>query len=296
MVTFHHGIIRDISTANWRTVDVGDTYVEMVVIATPVYTSADPPLAVLVRNASGNTFEIKGARMDDLTDEVLLNAHYLAIEAGVYTVAGDGIKCEAVRYLSTTTWGKDNWDGDILSYGQAYDDPIVIGQIMSDNDARPSYFFSRGAARTNPPGPNNLQLGKAIGEDPITTRSDETIGYVVFEAGTGVANRMPFEAGRTADTIEGIIEAAPYVHTLAQPAEMAVVKQAGMDGNDGSWGVLVTPGGAVVGTDLNVALDEDTWGDADRSHTTEQMNYVAFDRAQMNETTAIRPTLSLTQG
>jgi len=49
-----------------------------------------------------------------------------------------------------------------------------------------------------------LRTGKTVGEDTDTTRADETIGFVVFEAGHDTIGEIEFEAFLGADSVQGV--------------------------------------------------------------------------------------------
>ncbi|MFV2057707.1 MAG: hypothetical protein ACC707_14670, partial [Thiohalomonadales bacterium] len=112
---------------------------------------------------------------------------------------------------------------------------------------------------------------------PDTSRLDETVGYVVIEAGLQSLGGQTLLAGLGADIVEGVTKAAPYSYSLSglSTASTAVVSQVAMDGTDGSWGLL-TGATPVSATTLGVAVDEDQLGDAERAHVTEQVAYLVF--------------------
>lgn len=80
---------------------------------------------------------------------------------------------------------------------------------MSANDARWSVFWASTGARSNPPSASSLSVGKYVGEDSVVPREDETIGYLVIEAGNGSVGGLDFTAGVTLDNIEGILQSTP---------------------------------------------------------------------------------------
>ena len=56
------------------------------------------------------------------------------VEAGSWNI--DGFNVDAQTYLSTVTDDASaNWFGEAQAYGQAFTNPVVLGQVMSDNDA-----------------------------------------------------------------------------------------------------------------------------------------------------------------
>ena len=168
---------------------------------------------------------------------------------------------EAVKFTSTVTDRKGSWVGQAQSYSNTYANPVVVGQVMTYNDANFSAFWSRGATSLSPPSSSTLFAGKHVGEDIDTTRANETIGYIVIEAGSGTVgssggagggppgsgpgavNSVNYVAGLGTDTVRGVGDAPPYTYAatgLTDPAS-AVLSQAGADGNDGGWAILYGP-------------------------------------------------------
>ena len=208
------------------------------------------------------------------------NVSYLVVEEGTWTI--DGVKVEAQKYLSAVTDHDSGWVGEARSYGQSYSNPVVLGQVMSENDDDWSVFWCQGSSRDNPPSASVLITGKTVGEDTDTIREDETIGFIVFEAGHGAIGGIEFEASVTADTIQGVTNSPPYSSSFdtafGSTPQVAVVTQVGMDGINGGW--AYTYGASPVSTTgLDLSIDEDQINDSERSHITEQVSYVVFATA-----------------
>lgn len=267
------------SAGGWQTVRMCNrSYSAMVVVATPNYTELSTPAVVRIRNVTADSFDFFLQSTNTGAPVASVAIHFLIVEAGRYTVAGDGVRMEAVRYLSTATDRAPNsWNGESRSYLNSYAQPVVIGQVMSFNDPDWSVFWSRGPNRSTPPTPTVLRTGKHVGEDPDTTRAAEVVGYIVIEAGTGTMRGLPFYAQRSPDFVRGMDNSPPYVVGLpgspTAPGGFAVASQAGMDGNNGSWAVLYDTD-PVSDTQLNLVLDEDQLSNAERNHITENVDYV----------------------
>ncbi|MEM7235086.1 MAG: hypothetical protein AAF517_23110, partial [Planctomycetota bacterium] len=278
-ITFERGIVTNLSTDSWTTVNLTNTYSSMVVVCTPNHDVNTQPVAVRIRNAGGSSFEVSLSNASGLVSSISgVSAHYFVIEEGVYTLATHGVAMEAVKYTSTVTDRKNSWNGEARSYQQAYSQPVVLGQVMTANDPNFSVFWSRGSARTNPPSATELWVGKQVAEDTTTTRADETVGYVVIEAGSGQIGTVPFVAGVGADSISGVGNSPPYAYSfsgLSSPS-VAVVSVAAIDGGNGGWPILygATP---LSATQIQLAFDEDTIADTERAHTNEQAAYIVFD-------------------
>jgi hypothetical protein len=275
-----HGVVTGVSSSGWTTVTLGHTYADMVVIATPNYDSADGAGVARIQNATGNSFDVRvdpagGAALSGVT------VHYVVVEAGVYDAPG--FKMEAAKFISTRTDENNSWVGESRGYLQSYSNPVVVGQVMSYNDARWSVFWARGDDRKSPPTSGALYVGKHVGEDSDTARVNETIGYIVLEtstSGTAEIEGLRYVAALGGDTIKGVGDAPAYTYSYAAMpnSKTAVASQAAMDGGNGGWAVLYGDNPITsTGTTLKLAIDEDQANDSERKHTSEQVAYLIID-------------------
>ncbi|WP_457676115.1 C25 family cysteine peptidase [Thiolapillus sp.] len=263
----------------WQTVQLRNTYASPVVVCTyNLPSSADAPAVVRVSNALSNSFDVRLQNPGDTTAVTASSVSCLVAEEGQHTLP-DGRSFEAHRVSSNITDAKGNWNGQTAVINGSYTNPVVLGQVMTFTDSRFSVFWDYDCnSRFTPPagGAGNICIGKHVGEDPDTGRTQEQLGYIVVEAGTGSFGGVSYEAAVGGDVVQGADNAPPYSYGLTQTFEFAVATQAAMDGGDGSWAVLY--GANPVGASLDLSLDEDTLGDAERAHTTEQVAYWAFTR------------------
>jgi hypothetical protein len=283
-------------TDRWTTVQLNYEYGdEMVVVCSPNYDlSAPGPAIARVRNASGSSFEVGLGRPWYGTfggEDFSANVYCMVVRQGVYTVADDGVKMEAVKLSGfTLTDHAGSWSGQRQPYQNSYSRPVVVGQVVSpDTGIPPSYcpdllcegewsvFWSRGTAVANPPSSSTLYVGRHTGEDP-NGRAAETLAYVVIESGKGKIEGSNYVAALGADTVRGMQNRPPFTYSLSglASASTAIVSQAGMDATDGGWAVLYGPS-AVSATRLRLAIDEDWYLYSERNHTTEQVSYIVFE-------------------
>ncbi|MFQ6100203.1 MAG: hypothetical protein ACE5OS_03060 [Anaerolineae bacterium] len=282
------------ATANytWTTVNLNNTYNDVVVICTPNYVPAhnSRPLVTRVRNASGASFEVRLQNPGDSYTSAPETVHCLAMEAGKFTLP-DGRKIEAQKYNATVTDENNSWVGEAQSYLHTYANPVIVGQVMSANDSRWSVFWDRGSSQTDPPSPFALYTGKTVCEDTDTARSDETVGFVVVERGNGTIGTVAYEAWLGGDTVQGVADSPPYLYNFNQSFDsipgVALVSSAAMDGGNGGWAVLYGAN-PLSPNSIGLAIDEDQIGDSERNHTTEQVAYLVFE-----EPLVIRPTHDL---
>ena len=99
--------------------------------------------------------------------------HCLVVEEGAWVI--DGVKLEAFTYTSTVTDGAGRWFAQARGYGHSYEVPVVLGQVMTENDPGWSVFWSRGALYNDPPSPATIRTGKHVGQDPRTAGLAESI-------------------------------------------------------------------------------------------------------------------------
>jgi len=248
-----------------------------VVVGSVQYANNTTPVVVRVSNVTSQSFDI---RLQNPSDGAVVaeNVDYVVVEEGVWTI--DGVKIEAQTYLSTVTDRKGSWIAEAQAYGQSYTNPVVLGQVMTENDPDWSVFWCQGSNRRSPPSSGVLRTGKTVAEDNDVNRTDETVGFIVFEAGGGTIGGVQFEAALGADSVRGVGNAPPYAYTFnnafGSAPRVAVTTMAAMDGSNGGWAMTFGPVQTTAST-LALAVDEDQVQDPERSHTREQIGYVVFE-------------------
>jgi PKD repeat protein len=279
----------------WQTVTLAKTYANMVVVATPVYVSNTVnPVVTRIRNASGNSFQIRVQRPNNSSSIGNYAVQYVVAEEGTYTEALHGIKMEAKRFTSSSTSYKNRFTREVRGYNQTYTTPVVLGQVMTYNDADWSVFWSSrynnsGSVPTG--GYNGYNASKHVGEDSDRSRSNETLGLIVIEAGTGTLGATNYATGYTNDFVRGPGNSSiGYSFSIPVVATHAVVSGAAMDDQNGYWPVFAGANGP-TGSSIAVWADEDQISDTDRSHSTEQVAYLAFGAAVAAKTSQDEPAV-----
>ncbi|UII79871.1 T9SS type A sorting domain-containing protein [Flagellimonas sp. CMM7] len=277
-LTAESGSISGISTSGYTAVSLTKSFTNPVVVATPVLPSTGTASVVTrVRNVTGNSFEVKVQNPSGSAVSGI-EVKYLIVEAGTYTLASDGVKMEAKTVTSSVTARKNGWTLETETYNQSYTSPVVLGQIMTANDANWSVFYATSSSRTSPPSASALRAGKHVGEDSNTSRANETVGLIIVEAGSGIVDDISFQAGVGSDIVRGPGNSASgysYSHSVSD-ATGAILSASGMDGGDGGFPVLLGAS-SISGSNIAMTFDEDQIGDSERNHTTEQVAYMVFN-------------------
>lgn len=269
------GLLTDMNDS-WRAVNLSYTYVDPIIVATPHYTTAGVPTVTRITNITSDNFTI---RLQDTGGGTATtrNVSYLVMETGNWTLPG-GNSVEAVKYTSTTTDNDADWTPDSKTYLASYTQPVIVGQVMSYNDTEWSVFWASDGTQTGDPTSAAIATAKHVGQDPSTTRTDEVIGYIVFEEGHGNLSGIEYDAALTTNSIRGITNSPPYNVAynsgFSTTPQIAIASTAGMNGGNGGWPVTY---GARTTAQIGMAYDE--YDSGERSHTTEPSALVTFATA-----------------
>ncbi len=279
-INLESGVVSGVGSS-WTTVNLANSYNSMVVVATPNYDNTSGPASVRIQNASGNSFQVRVDAAGGATPSGL-DVYFMVVEEGVYTQGVDGVTMEAVKFTSTVTDNANStWNGQARAYSNSYTSPVVLGQVMTYNDTGHVEFWSyNGSNRNTPPNASSLAVGKTVNEDPDNAHANETVGYIVIEAGNGSIDGVNYSAGVTSDGILEVLDNnAPFsrpVSGLSGTASIGVACMTAVDGNNGGWGVLYGTN-PISNTSINLAIDEDQLGDSERNHTGEQVAFIVFE-------------------
>jgi len=247
-----------------------------------------------IRNITSNSFQLRIQGWEDGPASTN-NVHCMIMDEGAHKLP-DGRLVEAHSVLSDKTvgqyaldgnWNQANMEDVSASIVHTYNKPVVVGQVMSYNDPRASVISLSDCdnQRNNPFHQNQADgicVGKHIGMIR-STRADETIGYIVGEAGSGTINNVFYELAFGPDIVYGKTNGDPgfYYTGLQKHHTIAVLTQGGEDGGNGSWAVLYgdTP---LENGRMTLAVDEEIFaGDSSRVHTNEPVYYWAFAGAEI---------------
>ena len=275
------------STERWETVYLTYDYgPNMVVVCTPNYDEEDPsgfmenPLVVRVQTFGpvGDQFQVRLApAVAAYIEPREAWVHWMVVERGVYTVAEHGVKMEAAKFSSSVTDHIRSWVAQPREYQQSYAQPVVLGQVMTSNGKLWSTFWCRSESSATTPPNGTLRVGKHSAQDR-RRRTNEIVGYIVIEAGSGSIEGFGYVAALGPDQVQGVQNNPPYTYGLSDVTFIpsgAIATQAAMDDGDGGWAILYGDN-PVTNNSLNLAIEEDWYRDAERRHETEQVGYIVF--------------------
>lgn len=271
-----------------QTVQLVNTYTQAVPVCTYSLPSpASPPVIPRVRNITATSFQLSIQSLPDTDPGGTGTVHCIVAEEGTHTLPG-GRVVQAITQLVTGVSGLSTSDPTLtanvvpLSVSPSFSaSPIVLGAVISGNDARASVFFANDCeARQNEPFVSGLAdgicVGRHIGQLTDTPAyAAETIGVILVEAGIGTAGIFQYVAARGPNTIDGVLNNGG-AYTVAGDFDIGIATQVGENGGQGGWAVLF---GAdpLPNNQLLLAIEEEiAAGDTTRGHINEIVDYWLF--------------------
>ncbi len=262
--------------ADWVSIDFTSEFLNPVVVCNALSTEDDIPRVVRLNRLSGTGFDI---RLQNPSGEIgqSTNVHCLAAEEGLWKLP-NGQVFEAALLLSNKTDASGSWEGDVVSLIQPFNEPVVLGQVLSAVDEDWSVFWSADMDVASPVQGASFRIGKHTGEDPDAIRADELLGYMTFDANAGTISGTTYDVGIVQDVAAGYedaIDTQPAFNaSFTETPEILLVSQSGLNEQEGSW--AITREDLTSATSFAVQVDEDQVGDAERSHAKETIFYAAF--------------------
>lgn len=270
--------------ATWQTVNLENTYSDAIVVCTyNLPSSLAPPAVTRIQSITATSFQLRIQQFENSSIVTAGDVHCIIADEGAHD--SGGLKYEARKVLSTSTSGlavgwEANSENVSSAITQTYADPHVVGQVMSFNDVNASVFWNfdcetRGNGAFFDGQADGICVGKHIGQIN-NTRANETLGYIVIEAGTGTVNGISFAAAVGPDSGAGVGNSPPFNYSVTGDFDIGVLASAGEDGGQGGWSILFGSDPLPSGQ-IQWAIDEETVaGDTTRTHTTENVGYWVF--------------------
>ena len=274
------GVVSSVGAAS-TTVTFNNSYIDPVVVATyNIASSGSRPAVTRVVDVTGSDFSLyiqnpSGAAV------TAGDVHYVVFESGLHTLPG-GAQVEAGLASISGVNRSGNWNNNqmqrVIPTG-VFNDPVVFGQVMGDNDADWQAFWTSNGTQTGPPTASAIYVGRHVGADSDIARAVETVGYFIVDPGMGNSNGNDWVAGLTTDTVQGVTDGAPFSFTYsgggASAVQSNIFKDSTVNGFNGGLA-----GGISTAQASKVGLGVDSDGGAS--------SYIPFDGIQYNSTNGLQ--------
>jgi hypothetical protein len=257
-----------------KTIALSNTYTNPVVFASPLSYNGSDPAVVRLDNITGNSFDafIQEANYLDGT-HTTEQVSYFVFEAGIWQL-DDGTILEVSTQDSTglVTSGFDTVNFN-ASFGKT---PAVFSQVQTFNGSD----FVR--TRQQNSSPTGVQI--AMEEEELLNSGShvtETLGWLAMTRGEGIWDGNPYAVDTTADrytdqftnlALRGFSQAPQFLANTAS-----------YDGSDPS-GLRYQD---LMSTGISLKVEEDTSKDAELTHTTESLSFLALEGSGVLTATSI---------
>lgn len=251
---------------NAQTVTLERSYENPVVIAFVATENGAQPVNVRISEASGTDLTLQLQEPNYLDgSHINETVNYMVVEAGTW-ILPDGTVLEAGTMDSDKLLSEGF---ETVAFDAEFDGaPAVLSQVQTFNG--PDFVTTRQRDADADGFQLTMQEEEALNDGGHTT---ETLGWVALEVGSGTAGDVSWRAGST----PGVTDATASVGLGASMAGGANVIAAlsSFDGPDPAW----ARGDGSTDAAFDISVEEDTSQDAETNHTTETVDYFAFDEA-----------------
>lgn len=246
-----------------QTIQLQHDYINPVIFAQTLSFNGGQPATVRIDNIQSNRFELYIQEPSNHDGQhVAEDISYIVLEAGSW-VLEDGTKLE-VGTLDTS--GLVTRGFETVNFSQKFSNsPIVFSQVQTADGS--DFVRTRQQATTV----SGFQVGMEEEEKKkYSGHVSESVGWLAIESGAGTWGGLSYQVGQTGDTITHDWASIDFSGFTSTPNFLASL--ASYDGGD-SAGVRYRN---LHNTSVEVKVEEDTTADAETSHTSEVVSFLAI--------------------
>jgi serralysin len=266
-----------------RTINLSRNYQNPVIFAQPLSYNGAAPATVRLDNITNNSFTVSVQEPNNEDGiHAAENLSFMVLEAGTWELA-DGTILEVgttqSNQLVSQGWETVNFDADFDS------NPVVMSQIQTLNGA--DFVRTRQDNITE----NGFLVGMEEEEANATSgHANETIGYMAMSGGSGNWSGLNYTAGYTGDRITDAWGTVNFGAGFTQTPQI-LASLATYDGAD--------PAGirrrSLNNNQVQFKVEEDTSADAEMTHTTENVSFLAIEGSGILSAVSIDPLAPMAQ-
>jgi hypothetical protein len=307
-----------LGSSSWKSIDFAQSYDEVPLVFALVNEGSghddDTPVIVRVRNISTTGFELVQVESQSVIEDDANSGPHPSVEVDYFVIDKGEHLLHGVRFLaqthSTKTFqgrkaeGTQGWDS--IDFDTSFEEtPAVLAQVQSienETETLPGEASAPWLTTTIKDVDSDgfsLALERAeTSKENIT--QEETIAYLAIDANqtgrfydTQTCQTLAYESMQTDDAIKGWDNGCysnDFRNSYAQ-TPYVVGTQNSRDGNNGGWVRRCSLSSDAVG----INIDEDQANDEERSHITEIVSMMVFEKAfvyDSEKTLACKPLVA----
>ncbi|ACB50264.1 putative peptidase [Crocosphaera subtropica ATCC 51142] len=265
----HMGQINDL-THDSQTIILDHNFINPVIFAGPLSYDGPDPSIVRITDIQSDRFSVQVQETTLIKGNTHSGNHttetfsFLVLEQGVWELS-DGTIIE-VGTVTTNATTRSDWHNITFNHDFT-DTPIVLTQVQTDNDA--TFVRTRQNNTTN----NGFQVALEAEEAYLNNgRGAETIAWLAISPGQGNWDGNTFIAGNTGDHVTHNWHTLDFGNIFNTTPQF-LGNIASYDGPDSS-GLRYQN---LSNGQVEIMIEEDTSKDDEINHTTESVNFFAFE-------------------
>ena len=244
----------------WHSVNFVKTYIDPIVVMSPVSRFGQEPAMTRVRNVTSTGFEFQISKWNYLSaSHPEESVGYMVVEAGAYTLPG-GRRIVAGKTTTNRTWKQ-------VDFAEPFEmTPVVISQVASVNDIDPC------TTRNQNVDENGFQVKLREEQTANQNHLDEDIHFVAVEPGLVDVGGLKAESGITG----AVVRHQLYPLAFNQPYAMNPVFIADIQGNEGGDTCALRID-ELDSTSATIFIEEEQSKDLETNHVPESVGFVVFE-------------------
>ena len=247
----------------WKRVTFRRTFIDPIVVATPLSSNDFAPATVRIRNVGPAGFEIRVEEWDYLDGvHAPESVSYLAMERGPH-VLGTGIRVEAGR-LATNELPSQPFTS--VTFSQAFGvAPVVLTAVTSVNEA--DAVITRLRSITS----RSFEVRLQEQMNHVQSHATGTIDYIAWEPSSGSVDGLTFEVQTTPDVVVTAMSPLQFTeHFLAIPMFLAAMQ------TTNGWEPATLRWDHKEPAGVEIQIQDEASGSDDAPPLTEVVGYMAF--------------------
>jgi len=247
----------------WKRVTFRRTFIDPIVVATPLSSNDFAPATVRIRNVGPAGFEIRVEEWDYLDGvHAPESVSYLAMERGPH-VLGTGILVEAGR-LATNELPSQPFTS--VTFSQAFGvAPVVLTAVTSVNEA--DAVITRLRSITS----RSFEVRLQEQMNHVQSHATEMIDYIAWEPSSGSVDGLTFEVQTTPDVVATAMSPLQFTeHFLAIPMFLAAMQ------TTNGWEPATLRWDHKEPAGVEIQIQDEASGSDDAPPLTEVVGYMAF--------------------
>ncbi|MBF0196305.1 MAG: tandem-95 repeat protein, partial [Planctomycetes bacterium] len=247
-------------SSEWHTVNLIKSYVNPIVIMSPLFSDGTDPATLRVRNVASNSFEFQVDEWDYQDgSRASSTIGYLVLESGAHRLP-DGTIIQAGSIDVDENWSTISFP---LTFSST---PVVVAQVSTYNSSEAAAMRPRNISTSSMQ--MHIESEKQNGQDHAT----ETVHWVAIDDSAGQAYSVSFESDLPSSELDNNFSTYTWTNSISNPVLLAALQSE--DGGDPSNLHMRN----LLQNSVDLILMEEESDGSNMSHTNEPVGFMVFEK------------------